>query len=528
MYLAVHLHQLSIEALHTRSAARVRPLAITQARQVVRVSPTACEAGLQPGQSCATARAICPEVLLVERDPVGEAGALLQLACCALRFTPQLSLIEPGPQIDRTGLILEIGRSLRLFGGAPSLARQLRRDIDQQGFSARLCAAPTPTGAWLVAQHQDDLVIGGLEPLRDALARLPVDLLQSGIPHRETFRTAGLRTLGQLLHLPRAGLARRFGQALLEEIDRATGDRPDAYPSFAPPPHFQTQIDLPASLEQIEHLLHAARLLILRLCGWLHARQAGALRIDLTAGHGGGRSPTLISLRLERPSRDADHLSFLLNEHLQHRRLPAPAQSLNLNCEWTADQPGIMEDLFPNPALNPEQIHRLLERLKARLGHDQVQRIRIEADHRPERAQRGVPGGLPHGSSRETPRTPRLPDARRRPPARRPTVAFDERAPTSDTAPLSYQWPLPRPLWLVEPPIALSERNNRPYLDSPMRLLAGPERIETGWWEQAPAQRDYFIAEDASHRLFWVFMARLPKNDGTGRQAGWFLHGRYG
>jgi len=83
-------------------------------------------------------------------------------------------------------------------------------------------------------------------------------------------------------------------------------------------------------------------------------------------------------------------------------------------------------------------------------------------------------------------------------------------------------------LWLVEPPIALSERNNRPYLDSPMRLLAGPERIETGWWEQAPAQRDYFIAEDASHRLFWVFMARLPKNDGTGRQAGWFLHGRYG
>lgn len=536
MYLAAHLHLLSIEALPTYKASVTQPVAVVQANRVLRVSAMAREAGIEPGQSCATARAICPGALLVERDLVSEAATLRQLACCALRFTPQLSLIEPGPQIDHTGLILEIGHSLRLFGGAGSIARQLRHDLNQQGFSARLSAASTPTGAWLLAQQQDDWLVDGIEALREALSRLPIDLLISGIAHREALHAAGLCTVGQLLQLPRAGLVRRFGRQLLDELDRATGERPDHYPIFTPPPCFQVGIDLAAALEQTAHLLHAARILIMQLCGWLRARQEGALRIDLLAGHGGGRSPTTISLRLERPSRDAEHLSFLLGEHLQRCRLPAPAQSLQLHCEWTGDQPGLIEDLFPNPALHAEQIARLLERLQARLGHDQVHCLGIDADHRPERAQRSQPGHAQIRSPRGASRKPRLPDSHRMAQTGRPDSGkgsvrdqisgLAERSIASGIA--SCPWPLPRPLWLVEPPVALREHNNRPYLDSPMRLLAGPERIETGWWEQSLAQRDYFIAEDASHRLFWVFMTRLPKADGTGTRPGWFLHGRYG
>jgi protein ImuB len=536
MYLAAHLHLLSIEALPTYRASVTHPVAVVQASRVLRVSPMAHEAGIEPGQSCATARAISPEALLVERDPVSEAVALRQIACCALRFTPQLSLIEPGPQIDHTGLILEIGHSLRLFGGAKSIARQLRHDLKQQGFSARLSAAPTPTGAWLLAQREDDRLVEGVEALREALCTLPIDLLISGIPYRDTLHSAGLRTVGQLLQLPRAGLVRRFGRQLLDELDRATGERPDHYPIFTPPPRFEAGIDLAAALEQTMHLLHAARILIMQLCGWLRARQEGALRIDLIAGHGGGRPPTVISVRLERSSRDAEHLSFLLGEHLQRCRLPAPVQSLQLQCGWTGDQAGLIEDLFPNPALHAEQISRLLERLQARLGHDQVQRLSIDADHRPERAQRSQPGSVPSHPARSTPRKSRLPDARRTLQAGRsdsgqgsvPAQTSDISGSSNASGISPRSWPLPRPLWLVDPPVALREHNNRPYLDSPMRLLAGPERIETGWWEHSLAQRDYFIAEDASHRLFWVFMTRLPKAEGMGTRSGWFLHGRYG
>ena len=57
-----------------------------------------------------------------------------------------------------------------------------------------------------------------------------------------------------------------------------------------------------------------------------------------------------------------------------------------------------------------------------------------------------------------------------------------------------------------------------------MRLLAGPQRVEAGWWEGESgtglARRDYFLAHNAAAGSVWVFRDRA-----TG---GWFLQGVYG
>jgi protein ImuB len=45
----------------------------------------------------------------------------------------------------------------------------------------------------------------------------------------------------------------------------------------------------------------------------------------------------------------------------------------------------------------------------------------------------------------------------------------------------------------------------------------GPERIETGWWRNGTARRDYYQVETAGAERFWLF-----RETGTGR---WFLHG---
>ena len=48
--------------------------------------------------------------------------------------------------------------------------------------------------------------------------------------------------------------------------------------------------------------------------------------------------------------------------------------------------------------------------------------------------------------------------------------------------------------------------------------LAGPERIESGWWDGADARRDYFVAVDGKACWLWIFRdSRAP--------GGWFLHG---
>ena len=137
---------------------------------------------------------------------------------------------------------------------------------------------------------------------------------------------------------------------------------------------------------------------------------------------------------------------------------------------------------------------RLLERLRARLGDEQVQRIEAVADHRPERASRCVPvqGPLPLAAP--------LPVA------------------PSDL-------PLLRPAWLLPEPLPLAERDALPLLQGrPLQLISGPERIESGWWDGDLVVRDYFIAQAVDGSLVWLYCSRLPSQPG---EVNWYLQGRF-
>ena len=152
-------------------------------------------------------------------------------------------------------------------------------------------------------------------------------------------------------------------------------------------------------------------------------------------------------------------------------------------------------ELFPTRASEAEGLVRLLERLRARLGDGQVQRLQPLADHRPERASRSVP-------------------AQGRVPATGATVG---RRPSA--SPLPHH----RPAWLLPEPLPLAERGALPLLEGrPLQLVSGPERIEAGWWDGAPAVRDYFIAQAEDGSLVWLYRGRLPAAAG---EAGWFLQG---
>lgn len=87
-----------------------------------------------------------------------------------------------------------------------------------------------------------------------------------------------------------------------------------------------------------------------------------------------------------------------------------------------------------------------------------------------------------------------------------------------------------RPTWLLPEPEPLPMRTFKPVLDGqPLQLLAGPERIETGWWDGRPVQRDYFIARAGDGALVWIYRDRLLSSvDDEALGSGWYLHGRFG
>ena len=509
LWVAIHLPRFTLDCCEQGGPPHDAPLGVCEAGRLIAVSASATQGGVQPGMAAATALALLPHIHLAERNPARESIALAGLASWALQFTPQVSACNPEPGGTEAGLLLDVTASLLLFGGITRLLQRMRTGLADNGMQAHLACAPTATAAWILARHRDGLHAEDALQLAALLGRLPVRLLGAARPHAAALQAIGVRSVGDLLQLPRAGLARRFGPALLHEIDRALAHRPDPRPLFQVPARFESCIELPAPVEDAERLLFAARRLLLQLCGWLTGRHCGARRILLLAEHE-RRPPTSIAFGPDTPSRDTGQLAALLAETLRHTRLSAATRSLRLQCSDVAEHAAPSDTLFPGPLASSEQLGRLLERLKARLGPAQIQQIHQVAEHRPERAWRVAPAKLP-----DEPLTGRMRQDRGiRLPGRLPVQAAV--MPPSTSTGL-------RPLWLLQSPVALSERNNRPFWESPLSLLAGPERIESGWWDEALVMRDYFIAEDSSHRLLWIYRERHPVSGHA-----WYLHGRFG
>jgi protein ImuB len=506
LWIALHLPLLSLETFAaTLPHDLIEPaLALVDAHHIVSANAAARALGVKPGLKRATALAIAPQITLGQADAARDVQALRAVAHTALAFTPNVA-IEPASGTAGAAphtVLLEVQGSLRYFGGLPALRKRLHTALAPLGHRLHTVSAATPLGAALLARVHRELDCTEPEATRRALANAPVWLLGPGRVHWEALQGMGLRTLADLGTVPRAGLARRFGEQVLSEHDRAMGTKPDPREPLALAPSFDTRLELFARADTGEQLLHGAAVLLARLVAWLSAQHAFARRFTLLMHHEqrsrrDASSPgiTTLEIALAEPSRDSAHLLVLLRERLLALQLPAPTLELGLRAEDIARRAPPNAELFPTPASEHEGLIRLIERLQARLGPAQVTRIAPVPDHRPERAT-----------------VSRLADAPMRPVRAAPADA-------------SMQL-LMRPVWLMRQPEPLRERDANPLLNGQaLRLLSGPERIETGWWDADLVERDYYIAQQPGGALVWVYRARRPVAPQT---PSWFLQGRFG
>ena len=520
LWFALHLPLLPLEAFCATlpAAEAARPVALITDQHVTQVNAAAAERGLRPGIKRNTALALAADLLVADSHAGREAAALQAVVHAALAFTPAVTL-----QGAHT-VLLEVQASLRLFGGAAALRQRVLDAIAPLGHRVQMAAAPTALGAALLAQwhprergDRGDLVLGAhatnLPALQALLLQAPVWMLGPGREHWEALQGMGLQRLSDLRTLPRSGLARRFGQDLLDDLDRALGHSPDPRRWLELPVRFDSRLELFARADTTDQVLHGASVLLARLVAWAQARQARVAAFTLRMLHEKARHTThpATELRIElaEPAVELAHLQNLLRERLMRLELIAPTLDLHLHCSQLAAGPVPNGELFPTRATEAEGLTRLLERLRARLGDEQVLRLVPVADHRPERASRAVPAqgqmqGQTQGQTQVT-----LEGA-----------AFEQAAALADSL-----LPLHRPAWLLPEPLPLAEREALPLLQGrPLQLLSGPERIETGWWDGASVARDYYIAQAEDGSLVWLFCARLRAQPG---EPIWHLQGLF-
>jgi protein ImuB len=498
LWLGIHFPRLPLEVF-TAGQDNPEPEVVIHDSRVMLRNAAAAEAGIALGSTLATAHSIAAGVRHHRRSPEREIERLTLLAEVLYGFSARVSLMPAA-----AGVVLEVGRSLKLFGNVDQLAQRAQALCHDLGHEASIRWAATPLACLTQARADADC----LDQVPLSQAAIEPEALNA--ERIERFANMGIHTLGQLLALPSRGLASRFGKDLVDYLARLTGDRPDPRPTIAPPERFHATLHLLEPLDSKEALIFPMQRLLIDLQHWLVARQLGAERLRWRFLGSGGIAPCAMVVRFARAQQRRE--AFLEITRLQMAEAVLPAEVISLELEahrlvpWSAGSRGLFHNLpgMHSPADELQGLDELVDQLRARLGRGACYSLEVRQQHLPERAWAEVTPGS------ALPRQP--------PRHARKAVAGEASQPHAGaTLPHAQK----RPLWLFDPP--------RPIALRQLTLLRGPERIHTGWW-LAGAQpdtaanapdgefRDYYVARHQSGAECWVFIDPRER---------WFLHGYF-
>ncbi|HTV84616.1 MAG TPA: DNA polymerase Y family protein [Dyella sp.] len=456
------LPQLALDGVLRRRADN-SPLVLVDgplnARTVVAVNASARAAGLRIGQRLTAAQALLARFEAMAYDASDAQRWQQFLAGVAYRYSSQVALLPHA-------IVLEVSKSQSLFGSWQMMERRLREDVGQLDFRHRLAAAPTPHGAYVLAGVRDGQTALSHEGMLRLLESVP--LHKSRLPPAavDALPRMGIRCLGPLLRMPRDGLQRRFGAELLRAMDRLTGDAPAGLDLYLPPDAVDWTVELSHEVENIAALVFPLKRMTGDLAAYLSGRDGGVQRFVLRLEHRDAPA-TDVTVGMLAPERSAEVLFDAARGRLEQVQLPAPVLALRLIAD---DLPGFVpagRDLFDERPATALPLEQLRERLRARLGDGALYQWGTTIDPRPEHSQR---------------------------------ISADSEGPLD---------PRPRPTWLLDRPIPLR---------GALRIIAGPERMETGWWDGGDTRRDYYIVETELGQRAWAF---CPPDE----QTGWMLHG---
>lgn len=430
------------------------PAAITDGsgprRRLIACNAQARAAEICAGMDVPSALLREPNLRLIERSKTDERRAMRAVACWSLQFTSDVCM-----DATRWTLWLEAGASLRYFNGLASLWMRMRQGVAALGYTASMGIAPTLEAAALLAQQPQVPPVLHRRDLRQAIGPVPLAALSIESRVIEQLHTIGLRNLEDLLSVPAAGLARRFGEELPRYLQRLLGECADPRPRHRSPPLYRRRCGFLEPVATLEGLLFPLRRLLQELEGYLRGRDVAIQRLEVRLRHRNGPG-TALQLLTSAPQREALRLFALLREKLERTGLPQPVTELVLLAQEFVPPQITQGDFFDDAASRNDNWSTLLDKLRARLGADAVRHLGLRDDHRPENAW---------------------------------CIAGDDRALAAGESCAD------RPLWLL-PPTPIS---------SLPQLLGTPERIEAGWWAGEDSSRDYYLARTPEGARWWLF-----------------------
>jgi protein ImuB len=461
--------------------------------EVVAVCSAAAALGIHAGMAATHARALVSDLDFRPANRAADAALLDRLALFAIRRWSPIAAVTPDD-----GLWLDLSGCDHLYGGEQRFCRRLQAFCRRAGFTARVAIADTPGAAHALARFApSNISIAPPGATGQSVSSLPVAALRLAPAALTAARKFGFETIGELLPVARAPLARRLGLLAITRLDQTLGGVFEPITGVEDVEAPAVECRLLEPIGTAEAIAKVMGDMLDDLASVLQTRRLGVRALRLIGLRVDG-TEQIVGIGTSRPTRDVPHLLRLLKLRIERIDPGMGIEQFRMVVPHTeqldaTDLGAVLagETLVRDPA-------RLVDVVAGRIGSNSVYRIMPVPSHVPERAaMRCDPVSSP-GAWPAWKRPVRL--------FGRPEPLFGVIALLPDQPPRRFEW------------------RGRHH-----KIVAGdgPERIHGEWWRRDAevwAVRDYYRVEDETGGRYWVFR----RGDGFEGETGdlsWWMHG---
>jgi protein ImuB len=456
---------------------------------VMAASHLAQQEGIHTGMVVADARAILPELNVVEFDPTLSERLLNALAEWAIRYTPLVAIDLPD------GLLLDATGCAHLWGGERAYLTDLVKRLKVLGFYAQVAMTDTIGASWALCRYAGSMTVSGPGEQINCLPPLPAQALRLEPQVVEKLAKVGLTKIKSFIGMPPSVLRRRFGQPLLDQLGKALGDTYEAFKPIHPIEPYQHRLPSMEPILTATGIAIAIKTLLELLCLRLAKETKGLRKAVLKCYRVDGEIQQ-VEIGTSSPSCNSVHLFRLFELKISSIEPALGIELFVLDAYGVEDLPGQQETIWNVQGENKlVEVAELLDRLAMRTGTDAIHRY-LPAEHY-----------WPERSITEAATLTQVPQSEWRSSYSMPVQLLAQPEKILVTAPVPDY-----------PPMVFRYKGTVYKI----KRADGPDRIEQEWWISDGLHRDYYCVEDENGGRYWIFRSG---HYGDNNNPDWFIHG---
>ncbi len=447
--------------------------------------------GITCGMAVADAKAIIPDLHVIDEMPRKAAKLLKALGEWCIRYTPIIAVDLPD------GLILDVSGCTHLWGGERPYLKEIVTRLRSKGYDVRAAMADTIGAAWAVTRFGQITPIIESNGHTTALLALPPAALRLEPATLQRLQKLGLITINSFINMPRSVLRRRFGELFLLRLGQAFGLEDEPITPLRPIQPYEERLPCLEPICTATGIEIAINKLLETLCHRLKQEGKGLRTAILKCYRIDGKTIS-VDIGTNRATYHIPHLFKLFELKINTIEPALGIELFTLEAPKVEDVDPVQEALWAGkPGLDDLNIAELLDRLAGKVGADAIHRYLPDEHYWPERSVKLAP------SLQEKPTTCWHIDKPR------PTQLLPRPEKIEVTAPIPDYPPM------------LFIYNGKTHK---IKKADGPERIEREWWLDAGEHRDYYYVEDENGQRYWLFRAGHYQQHSSQQ---WFIHGYF-